>query len=132
MNTNKMPVLFVGHGSPMNAVETNSFTKTWNELGKSIPKPKAIVCISAHWLTEGTYVTAMDKPKTIHDFYGFPHQLMEYLYEVPGDPILANKITKDISIRKYHWTGIGDWIMEHGVFFVIFILKEIFPFCKSV
>ncbi|TGN06470.1 4,5-DOPA dioxygenase extradiol [Leptospira ilyithenensis] len=117
MNTNKMPVLFVGHGSPMNAVESNSFTKVWNELGKSIPKPKAIVCVSAHWLTEGTYVTAMGKPKTIHDFYGFPKQLMEYLYEVPGDPILADKITKDIPDPKLSLDQ--NWGLDHGTWSVL-------------
>ena len=73
----KMPVLFIGHGSPMNAIENNEFTQNWQTLGKNLPRPKAILCVSAHWLTRGTHVTAMPKPKTIHDFGGFPKALFD-------------------------------------------------------
>ncbi|HMY36737.1 MAG TPA: class III extradiol ring-cleavage dioxygenase, partial [bacterium] len=74
-NTESMPILFLGHGSPMNAIEENEFVRGWRRIGELLPRPKAILCISAHWETRGTYVTAMDKPKTIHDFGGFPKSL---------------------------------------------------------
>ena len=73
--TEKMPVLFVGHGSPMNAIEDNEFSRAWTEAGKSLPKPRAILCVSAHWVTRGTLVTAMEQPRTIYDMYGFPKAL---------------------------------------------------------
>ena len=90
-NTEPLPVLFLGHGNPMNAIEENEFTKGWADTSKSITKPNAILCISAHWETQGTYVTAMDKPQTIHDFGGFPQQLFDVQYPVPGDIELATK-----------------------------------------
>ena len=79
-----MPALFVGHGSPTNAIEDNEFSRAWAEVGRSLPKPSAILCISAHWMTSGTRVTAMDKPKTIHDFSGFPQELYDMKYPAQG------------------------------------------------
>ena len=91
-NTAQMPVLFVGHGSPMNAIEENEFVTGWRNIGKTLPKPNAILCVSAHWETRGTLVTAMEKPPTIHDFGGFPKALFDVQYPAPGDPALAERI----------------------------------------
>jgi 4,5-DOPA dioxygenase extradiol len=91
-----MPALLVGHGSPMNAIEDNEFSRTWASIGASLPTPKAILCISAHWETDGTFVTAMDKPKTIYDFHGFPQPLYEKHYPAPGSPELAYLIQKEL------------------------------------
>ena len=99
--TKRMPVLFIGHGSPMNAIETNEFSNKWKELGKQIPLPSAVLCISAHWLTRGTAVTAMEHPKTIHDFGGFPKALFDVEYPAPGNPALALE-TKNL-IKSITW-----------------------------
>jgi 4,5-DOPA dioxygenase extradiol len=118
----KMPVLFVGHGSPMNALESNEFTKKWQQLGASLPKPQAILCISAHWETEGTFVTAMPQPKTIHDFGGFPQALFDVQYPAPGSLDLA-KNTKELIQQ----TSVGldeKWGLDHGCWS---ILKPMFP-----
>jgi 4,5-DOPA dioxygenase extradiol len=88
----RMPVLFIGHGSPMNAIEDNEFSRGWQEAAKSLPKPKAILCISAHWETWGTLVTSMEKPKTIHDFTGFPQAVQDAQYPAPGSLSLAYEI----------------------------------------
>ncbi len=118
----KMPVLFVGHGSPMNALESNEFTKKWQQLGASLPRPQAILCISAHWETEGTFVTAMPQPKTIHDFGGFPQALFDVQYPAPGSLDLAKnakELVKQTSI------GLDEkWGLDHGCWS---ILKPMFP-----
>jgi 4,5-DOPA dioxygenase extradiol len=121
-NDVKMPVLFVGHGSPMNAIEENEFVEGWRETAKSLPAPTAILCISAHWETNGTMVTAMEKPKTIHDFGGFPRPLYEVQYPAPGDTALAASIKKLIS--KTEVTLDFSWGLDHGAWSVI---KHLYP-----
>jgi 4,5-DOPA dioxygenase extradiol len=116
-NSPKMPVLFVGHGSPMNAIEENEFVEGWRNLGKTIPNPKAILCVSAHWETKGTFVTTVPKPQTIHDFGGFPKALYDVQYSAPGSPELAYE-TKQ-TIKK---TVVGPdekWGLDHGAWIVI-------------
>lgn len=112
-----MPVLFVGHGSPMNGIQDNEFSNYWKKLATEIPKPKAVLCISAHWLTRGTFITAMENPTTIHDFGGFPQALFDVEYPAPGNPILAEETAKMISK-----TTIGldhDWGMDHGTWTIV-------------
>ena len=116
-NTGRMPVLFVGHGSPMYVIEENEFTQTWKNLGETIPTPKAILCISAHWETRGTHVTAMPKPPTIHDFGGFPRELYEIQYPAPGNPELANKTIQTIQSTKV--LADDKWGLDHGAWSVI-------------
>ncbi len=118
----KMPVLFVGHGSPMNAIEDNEFSQAWIENGKALPKPKAILCISAHWETEGTQVTAMERPKTIYDFYGFPEPLYEMKYPALGSPDLA-RLTQE-TISQINIEQNFDWGLDHGTWSV---LSRMFP-----
>ena len=118
----KMPVLFLGHGSPMNAIEENEFVKGFRTVGKEIPQPKAILCISAHWETKGTFVTAMDNPRTIHDFGGFPKALFDVQYPAPGSPELA-KNTKEIITKTQ--VGLDEkWGLDHGAWSVI---KHMYP-----
>ena len=122
-NTEKLPILFIGHGSPMNAIDDNQYTKTLNALGKSLPKPKAILVISAHWMTKGTWVTEMAKPKTIHDFYGFPKELFEVQYPAPGSPETAHLIREMITQPEIK----GDtenWGLDHGTWSV---LRHLYP-----
>ncbi len=118
----KMPVLFLGHGSPMNAIEENEFVAEFKNIGKTIPKPNAIICVSAHWETRGTYVTAMEKPMTIHDFGGFPQALFQVQYPVNGDPELANEIKSIVNKAEVGLNS--NWGLDHGAWSVI---KHLFP-----
>jgi 4,5-DOPA dioxygenase extradiol len=121
-NTDKMPVLFLGHGSPMNGIEENEFVKGWRDISKTIAKPNAILCVSAHWETRGTFVTAMEKPRTIHDFGGFPQELFAVQYPAPGTPELAKETKKIITKTE---VGLDDkWGLDHGAWSVI---KPMFP-----
>lgn len=121
--TDTMPVLFVGHGNPMNAISDNPFSRSWAVVGDRIPRPSAILCVSAHWLTPGsTQVTAMDMPKTIHDFGGFPRALFEQQYPAPGAPDYAEKTVE--LIRKAEVIADYEWGLDHGTWSV---LIKMFP-----
>lgn len=120
--TEKMPVLFLGHGSPMNAIEENEFVSGFRTISQTLPKPKAIICISAHWETQGTYVTAMSNPRTIHDFGGFPKALYEVQYPAPGSPDLAKNVQNIISKAKVELDE--KWGLDHGAWSVI---KHLYP-----
>ncbi len=113
-------MLFLGHGSPMNAISDNEFTNGWKLAAKSIPRPDTVVCISAHWETSGTFVTAMNKPPTIHDFYGFPGELFAVQYPAPGNPGLAEKIRRTIPEIELDF----NWGLDHGCWSV---LTHLFP-----
>lgn len=118
----KMPVLFLGHGSPMNAIEENEFVSGFRDQATKTPTPKAIICISAHWFTRGTKVTAMAMPKTIHDFGGFPEVLYQVQYPAPGDPALAKETAQllaPIAVNEDH-----HWGLDHGAWSVI---KHMYP-----
>ena len=120
--TAQMPLLFLGHGSPMNAIEENEFVKGFRDTGKNITTPTAIICVSAHWETAGTFITAMEQPQTIHDFGGFPKALYDVQYPAPGNPALA-KETKEL-VKK---TDIGldqKWGLDHGCWSVV---KHLYP-----
>ncbi len=119
---NKMPALFIGHGSPMNGIELNPFSQQWINLGKEYPAPTAVICISAHWLTNGTKVTAMELPKTIHDFGGFPDALSKVQYPAPGSLSIA-KTTKQ-SIESTDVMLDYDWGLDHGSWTV---LRHMYP-----
>lgn len=113
----KHPVLFIGHGSPMNGIEDNEFSRTWAKMGQEIVRPKAVLVISAHWLTRGTHITAMEEPKTIHDFGGFPQVLFDVQYPAKGSPELAEATSKLVTS-----TNIGldhDWGLDHGTWTVV-------------
>lgn len=123
-NTNKMPMMFVGHGSPMNAILDNSFSRKWKDLGSQLEKPQAILVVSAHWITnKTTKVTAMKSPKTIHDFGGFPEELFEQQYSAPGAPEMS-KITVDLLKEKTLIEQDFEWGLDHGTWA---ILKPMYP-----
>ena len=113
----RMPVLFLGHGSPMNAIEENEFVRGYRETAAQIVRPAAVLCISAHWETNGTFVTAMDKPRTIHDFGGFPLALYEVQYPAPGNPELTREITR--LVRKTQIRMDLQWGLDHGTWSVV-------------
>ncbi|MFV0269359.1 MAG: dioxygenase, partial [Draconibacterium sp.] len=121
-NTEKMPVLFLGHGSPMNAIEENEFVSGFRKISQSFEKPKAVLCISAHWETRGTLVTAMKHPRTIHDFGGFPKKLFEVQYPAPGSPELAEETKNLVQMIEI---GLDQkWGLDHGAWSVI---KQLYP-----
>lgn len=112
MSHSRMPALFLGHGSPMNVLEENIYTETWRELGKTLPRPKAIIAVSAHWYTRGTAVTAMEKPRTIHDFGGFPQALFDTHYPAPGSPALAQQVANALAPVAVELDR--EWGFDHG------------------
>lgn len=123
----KMPAIFLGHGSPMNAIEENEFTRSLSKLGKNLrekySRPRAILMISAHWETDGTWVTGMDHPKTIYDFYGFPKELYEIQYKANGNSDLADEISRKIKVPRISVDEM-NWGFDHGTWSV---LKHVFP-----
>ena len=117
-----MPVMFIGHGSPMNGIEDNEFSQRWAKMATEIPVPTAVLVVSAHWQSNGTWVTAMDFPKTIHDFGGFPQALFDVQYPAPGSPVIAKEISEIV-----HSTKVGldhDWGLDHGTWSIV---KRMYP-----
>ncbi len=121
---NTMPALFVGHGNPMNAIEENAFSRAWREAAAAMPRPRAILCVSAHWETEGAFVTAMAQPKTIHDFYGFPGELYEVQYPAPGSPELAERVRDLVGSTAVRLDDGYSWGLDHGAWSV---LRRMYP-----
>ena len=123
MTTTRMPAIFFGHGNPMNALHTNAWTESWNAIGRGVPRPKAILCVSAHWYPPATLVTAAEQPRTIHDFGGFPRPLFEVQYPAPGDVALCRRVQEVLSPD----TEVGldqQWGLDHGTWSV---LVHVFP-----
>lgn len=118
----RMPLLFVGHGNPMNAIEDNRFSDAWKKIGRELPRPQAILSVSAHWLTRGTRVLSVAAPRTIHDFGGFPEELFAQQYPAPGAPEMA-KMTQRLAVQN-HIALDDDWGFDHGTWSV---LKQMFP-----
>jgi len=117
-----LPALFIGHGSPLNAIEDNQFSRAWAAAGRALPTPRAILCISAHWETSGSQVTAMPQPRTIYDFYGFPQALYEVTYPAPGAPDLARLVQATVTAPPVQLDQ--SWGLDHGTWSV---LRRLFP-----
>jgi 4,5-DOPA dioxygenase extradiol len=122
MTTPRMPVLFAGHGNPMNAIADNRWSQAWRRLGESLPRPKAILCVSAHWYVPGTFLTGDDAPRTLHDFGGFPRELYDVQYPAPGQPALADRVAR--LLQPWHASSRMDWGLDHGTWSV---LRHLWP-----